>query len=56
MQWPNKEKLDTHFLVWIWPLSLPVGLIMLAVLGIIYAWLWVGNFLIENTLNNPKLQ
>ena len=51
----NKE-IDTSFGVWFWPIIVPLGIIILIVVYTIYGYIWVGNWVINKTINNEKLQ
>lgn len=51
----EKDELDTHLLVWFWPITVPIGLVMLVGAYTVYGWLKLGNYLIDKTINNPKL-
>ena len=51
----NEEDLDLHPLVWMWPITVPIGVVMLVAIYVVYAWIRIGNILINLTVNNPKL-
>jgi len=46
----EEKKLDTNFLIWIWPITLVFSVVIMLPLYILYGWLKLGNFIIDHTI------